>query len=114
MKIYFDELHGRGKEHVHEITPWVYPTIPWTGNSDYPPGPASPGDPMQWLQGYRSKGFIHKLFRKEGRTYEVTLYFHPTELKNWLRSYIETNPEKALALLAEMLPEVAKKLKDKG
>ena len=36
--------------------------------------------------------------------YEVTFELEDVELKNWLKSYIDTKPQEALELLAEMLP----------
>lgn len=113
-KLSFHESAGREEPHDHEITPWVYPSTPWTGNPEYHPMPASPGDPMQWSLGCISKGFIRELFRKEGRTYVVTLEFEDAELENWLESYIVWKPKKALDLLVKMLPKAWDKLKEKG
>ena len=114
MKIRFRRLDGSELSRKPEITPWAYPSIPWTGNSEYPSGPASPDDPMQWTSGLCSKGFIRKLFREEGGVYVVMLEFDATELQRWLESYIAYEPDKALDLLMKMLPEAVSKLKEKG
>ena len=96
-----------------EIMPWVYPSIPWTGNSEFHSGPANFGDPMEWTGGLYSRVFISKLFRKDGRLWVMELKFEHKELENWIESYIVYHPEKALNLLIKMLKKAWEKMKEK-
>ena len=110
MKIKLVGCGNRGYAH-HKVF------LPWVDNPKRQLGPyrhhsyrlGLPGDPMEWLDGNIAGGDIHDL--KLNGNYLVTLEFEDAELKNWLNKYIETKPQEALELFAEMLPLAVEKLK---
>lgn len=59
---------------------------------------------MEWRFGRYSYGILNLNGRTLNGRYTVTFTFEDAELKNWLENYIDTEPQKALELLAEMLP----------
>ena len=68
-----------------------------------------PSDPVEWEGGDIVRGEI-KAASLNGN-YDLVLKFQDTELKNWIKSYIEHNPQGALELFAEMMPLAVEKLK---
>ena len=68
-----------------------------------------PCEHMQWFQSGDGSSYSHGTLvlngnQLGGKMYEATITFEDGDLKNWLKNYIDSNPQKGLELLAEMLP----------
>ena len=70
------------------------------------------GDPIQLVSATRAHGRIGKLGLSGD--FRVTFDFDPEELRNWLRKYIQFEPEAGARLISEMQGEVFIRLLQKA
>ncbi|MCY4587373.1 MAG: hypothetical protein OXB98_15150 [Bryobacterales bacterium] len=68
-----------------------------------------PCEHMEWLQGGDGTSCSYGTLvlngnQLGGERYDATFTFEDDDLKNWLKNYIDSYPQKGLELLAEMLP----------
>lgn len=109
MKITLTGCGNRGHTRTRDSRPWYGKFgVNNVNRLYYSEGghPGSPDDPAHWLFGRFAPGLVKGLWLNGD--YQVTLEFEDSELKNWLKNYIEHKPDEALDLIEEMLPEALK------
>lgn len=96
------ELFGcrPGGKAVEPHRPPLYPTHPFAEKFFR--------EHLEWWGGRYTRGILDlgqlRVRALAGRCL-ATFTFEPAELRNWLENYIDTNPQEALELLAELLPK---------
>ena len=95
MKLLFRGWGREVKEHNHEVIPVAYL------NNAYHPGET--GDPLSWHSALNALGKVDGLVLSG--SFLLKFSFEQEELRNWLRKFVQSKPEAAIRLLAEMQGE---------